>query len=97
MTANAKGKGSVGHSTENEEWHKLPLARKIWRLYADGFRQMTIGKTLWVIILIKLFVVFVIVKLLFFPNLLNQYSTDEEKATEVRKQLIHRNETTQNE
>lgn len=28
---------------------------KVFRLYYDGFRSMTLGKTLWAIILIKLF------------------------------------------
>lgn len=63
--------------------------RKIWLLYYDGFRQMTVGKTLWAIILLKLFVFFVVMKLLFFPNLLQRdYDTDEERADHVREQLI---------
>ncbi|MDE5888168.1 MAG: DUF4492 domain-containing protein [Muribaculaceae bacterium] len=64
---------------------------KIWHLYYDGFREMTVGKTLWAIILLKLFVFFVVMKLLFFPNILKQdYSTDEERADHVREQLIKR-------
>ena len=31
-------------------------------LYYDGFRHMTLGKTLWIIILIKLFIMFFILK-----------------------------------
>ena len=38
-------------------------------LYVDGFRSMTVGKTLWLIIAIKLFVFFVIIKILFFRDL----------------------------
>ena len=30
-------------------------------LYVDGFRSMTVGKTLWLIIAIKLFIFFVII------------------------------------
>lgn len=41
---------------------------KVWRLYADGFRQMTVGKTLWTLIIVKLIVIFVILKWLFFPD-----------------------------
>ena len=33
---------------------------KVYDLYADGFRSMRLGKTLWAIILIKLFIIFVI-------------------------------------
>lgn len=58
-------------------------------LYVDGFRSMTVGKTLWIIIAIKLFVFFVIIKILFFPNFLSSKSdTDEGKAQYVRQQLI---------
>ena len=37
--------------------------QKIWRFYVDGFRGMTLGKTLWLIILVKLFIMFFILKL----------------------------------
>lgn len=58
-------------------------------LYVDGFRSMTLGKTLWLIIAIKLFVFFVIIKILFFPNFLASKSdNDEGKAQYVREQLI---------
>ena len=57
-------------------------------LYVDGFRSMTVGKTLWLIIGIKLFIFFVIIKILFFPNFLSSKSdTDEGKAQYVREQL----------
>ena len=58
-------------------------------LYVDGFRSMTVGKTLWLIIAIKLFIFFVIIKILFFPNFLSSKSdSDEGKAQYVREQLI---------
>lgn len=64
-------------------------AVKIWRFYRDGFREMTIGKTLWAIILIKLFIFFFILRLFFFPNVLNRdYDSDEERAEAVRHHLI---------
>lgn len=67
-------------------------ARKIWSLYYDGFRNMTVGKTLWAIILVKLFLFFVVIKLLFFPNLLQKnFDNDEDRADFVRKELINRN------
>ena len=34
---------------------KNNLVYKIWDLYYSGFRSMTVGKTLWMVILIKLF------------------------------------------
>ena len=63
--------------------NSIPL--KIWRFYMEGFRSMTLGKTLWAIILIKLF----ILRLFFFPNILQQkYDTDEERANQVIENLI---------
>ena len=62
-----------------------------WRafhLYYDGFRSMTVGKTLWLIIGIKIFIFFVIIKLLFFPDFLNtKCDSEQEKAEYVRHQL----------
>lgn len=40
----------------------------MFRFYVDGFRSMTVGKTLWAIILVKLFIMFAILKLFFFPD-----------------------------
>lgn len=67
------------------------LPRRIWDLYYEGFRSMTVGKTLWIIILVKVFIFFVVMKLLFFPNLLKRdYTNDEERADHVRSELINR-------
>ena len=69
------------------ENNSIPL--KIWRFYMEGFRNMTLGKTLWAIILIKLFIMFFILRLFFFPNILQQkYDTDEERANQVIENLI---------
>ena len=67
--------------------NSIPL--KIWRFYMEGFRSMTLEKTLWAIILIKLFIMFFILRLFFFPNILQQkYDTDEERANQVIENLI---------
>ena len=67
--------------------NSIPL--KIWRFYMEGFRNMTLGKTLWAIILIKLIIMFFILRLFFFPNILQQkYDTDEERANQVIENLI---------
>ena len=65
------------------------LPRRVWSLYYDGFRSMTVGKTLWLIILIKVFIFFVVMKLLFFPNILKRdFNSDEERAEHVRNELL---------
>lgn len=60
---------------------------RAWDLYYDGFRHMTLGKTLWAIILIKLFVIFVILKLFFFPNFLKQHAEKGQEAEYVATEL----------
>lgn len=61
---------------------------KVYHLYYDGFRQMTLGRTLWAIILIKLFIIFVVLKLFFFPNFLKQHA-DGNEAEYVATQLTN--------
>lgn len=61
---------------------------KVYHLYYDGFRQMTLGRTLWAIILIKLFIIFVVLKLFFFPNFLKQHANGNE-AEYVATQLTN--------
>ena len=46
-------------------------AYRVYRFYADGFRSMTLGRTLWAVILIKLFIMFAILRLVFFPDVLS--------------------------
>ncbi len=66
---------------------------KIWRFYVDGFRSMTIGKTLWILIFIKLFIMFCILRVFFFPNFLNSVTDDDsQKDDYVSSQIIDRAE-----
>lgn len=49
---------------------------------------MTLGKTLWLIILIKVFIMFAVLKLFFFPNFLNSnFDNDKERGNYVIEQL----------
>ncbi len=62
---------------------------KLYTFYRDGFKNMTVGKTLWIIALIKLFIMFAILKVFFFPNYLNSnFKTDDDKSSHVRQELI---------
>ena len=58
-------------------------------LYYDGFRHMRLGKTLWAIIIIKLFIMFAILKVFFFPNFLKQNAQGDE-AGYVATELVDR-------
>ena len=60
---------------------------RVFDLYYDGFRNMTLGKTLWAIILIKLFIMFVVLKVFFFPNFIKQHSEKGEEANFVSSEL----------
>lgn len=63
----------------------------VFRFYFDGFRSMTIGKKLWILLLIKLFIIFFVFKLFFFPDILQRdYDTDAERANAVRSTLLDR-------
>jgi hypothetical protein len=57
-------------------------------MYVDGFKAMTVGRKLWVLILVKLAILFLVFKLFFFPDLLQKnYDTDEQRAQAVRTAL----------
>ncbi|MFA6806083.1 MAG: DUF4492 domain-containing protein [Bacteroidales bacterium] len=55
---------------------------KVFRFYYEGFRSMTLGKTLWIIILIKLFIMFAILKIFFFPNFLSSKADNDKGKSE---------------
>lgn len=67
----------------------MNAVRSIYTFYRDGFRSMTIGKTLWAVIIIKLVIIFAVIRLLFFPNILQQnYDNDADRAEAVRENLL---------
>ncbi|MBO7579042.1 MAG: DUF4492 domain-containing protein [Prevotella sp.] len=60
---------------------------RVFDLYYDGFRHMKLGKTLWTIIAIKLFIMFAILKVFFFPNFLKQHAEKGSEADFVMEQF----------
>lgn len=83
------------HSDDNRPTTPQPrrasLPVRIFRFYRDGFRSMTVGRDLWLLIIIKLVLLFLVFKLFFFPNLLQRdYDTDDQRADAVRSSLIDR-------
>lgn len=65
---------------------QMNALRKVIRFYVEGFREMTVGRTLWAIILVKLFIMFAVLKVFFFPDLLAGKSPAE-KADYVLENL----------
>ncbi|MDR3630459.1 MAG: DUF4492 domain-containing protein [Desulfocapsaceae bacterium] len=66
----------------------LRWQRLIIQFYFDGFRAMTVGRTLWKVILIKIFILFAILKMFFFPDYLRtHFSTDQQRSEHVLEQM----------
>lgn len=63
---------------------------QVWDLYYDGFRNMSSwGKQVWIVILIKLFILFFVLRLFFFPNFLKtNFKTDKERGNYVLENLV---------
>lgn len=60
-------------------------------MFRDGFKNMTLGRTLWILVIIKLIIMFLILKPFFFPNYLgSKFKDDQSKAEYVTDQLIEK-------
>lgn len=70
--------------------------QNVYTFYRDGFRSMVVGKTLWKIIFFKLFIMFAVLKVFFFPNFLaTNFSSDAERASHVLTNLTEFQEHSQ--
>ena len=61
----------------------------IWNFYVEGFRNMTWGRTLWWLILLKVIVLFAVLRAFFFQPVLSG-KTEEQKIEHVGMQLIQK-------
>ena len=68
--------------------NKQGLLYRIYDLYVDGFRHMTLGKTLWAVILIKLFIIFAILKVFFVPDFLSTHAEKGAEADFVANEML---------
>ena len=59
----------------------------IWRFYVDGFRNMIWGRPLWVLIFLKVIVLFLVLRMFFFEPVLSG-KTDAEKSNHVGQELV---------
>ena len=62
---------------------------RVYDLYYDGFRQLRLGRTLWTIIAIKLFIIFAILKVFFFPNYIKEHANKGQEAEFVATQTLN--------
>lgn len=63
--------------------------KRVFLLYYDGFRNLTDwGKKLWILIFIKGILLFVLMKFIFFPNLLKKnFDNDTDRGNHVIENL----------
>lgn len=59
----------------------------VWNLYADGFRHMTWGRPLWFLIILKVIILFAVLRAFFFEPVLAGKS-EEQKAEHVSRELM---------
>lgn len=63
----------------------------IYKFYIDGFKNMTVGKTLWKLIFVKLVIILVFLKYFVHDtNFKTEYKTNEEKTAFVYNNLINK-------
>jgi ABC-type amino acid transport system permease subunit len=72
---------------------RFSLLRRITGFYIEGFRNLPDwGEKVWIIIIIKVFILFFILKLFFFPDFLkSKYNSDKQRSEYVFNQLINSN------
>ncbi len=63
---------------------------RAFRLYYDGFRSMTLGRTLWLVIAIKLVVMFAVLKLFFFHDYVGEHAVEGQEAQFVAGEMLKR-------
>ena len=69
------------------------MIKTIYHFYRDGFRNMKLGKRLWILIAVKLFILFAVVKYFFFPNILEEkFDNDVQRSEYILQQLTSQGE-----
>lgn len=66
--------------------------KSIATFYIEGFKSMTWGKELWFLIILKLVILFLVLRLFFFKPVLAGKTT-EQKSSFVGEQLIEKLDT----
>jgi hypothetical protein len=61
----------------------------VWELYRDGFRNMTWGKQLWFLILLKVIILFAVLRVFFFKPAMAGM-TVKQKSEHVGYNLTHK-------
>lgn len=72
-----------------QETPKRNVASRVFRFYYDGFRNMNrTWRIVWLVVLVKLFIMFAILKVFFFPDYLGtKCDSDEQRSEYVLQEL----------
>ena len=62
----------------------------IWNFYIEGFKNMTWGRPLWILIFLKVIILFAVLRPFFFQPVLAG-KTEEQKIEHVGMELIKQN------
>lgn len=67
----------------------INIIKNIAKFYIDGFKNLEkLGIRLWIVILIKLFIMFVILKIFFFQDFLDKkFDNEKDKSEYILKQI----------
>lgn len=91
MRASRKSERDTELAVKHSESSRQNVFRRVCDFYVCGFREMTVGKRLWALILIKLAILFLVFRLFFFPDHLKEdYDNDADRARAVRTSLTTR-------
>ena len=71
--------------------HNSSLVARVFRFYYEGFTTLSPwGRKVWIIIIIKLFIMFLILKVFFFPDLLKKnFENNAQRSEYVLDQLTN--------
>jgi hypothetical protein len=75
--------------TNHDKLAAVMIIKQIIDFYVEGFKSMTLGRKLWLLIIVKLIIFFAVIKVVFFPDLLkSRYNSDADRADAVRSSLV---------
>lgn len=61
--------------------------KRLFRFYREGFATMTIDRTLWLVVIVKLVVIFLVLRLFFLPNTLKNKAAPGHEADYIEQQI----------
>lgn len=68
----------------------MQMLGKVFLFYKEGLLGMRLGKKLWLIVFIKVCIIMVILRIFFFPNILDtKFTTAQQKSAYVLNNLTN--------